>query len=506
MTEVSEYIISCDAKSIASKQKHKCLELSYRKQQNRNINLCFNDSFSFEYLDDRVKDLVEIAAYLFSAEIKYASSELDSNEDTPRLFDVYIEVRDYNFWKQTEINTILARLLKFLTGNEYKFNFSKLAVKEKSPPKRKNYPKEKILITFLSGGIDSAAGAIDSLERNPECKVYMVSHQSGLPGTSSTQNNLFGKISELYPGRCTHIKFRCGLLNDHSFDKNYATRALLYNAVSFAVSQLYSTDKYYVYENGISAINFRGINSIDNSTGYTVHPKAMHLLEMLYMHISGKQFTIQMPFLFKTKAEVISVLRSWDRISLLKHTVSCDRRLSIPLGFSHCGTCPSCITRRIALFASDLRQEHKDSFYYDFLAESNLTAQQEQMMETMLREMIYFINQRSDAFCGLWEDDITIIEENLPYANSYPSVVEKIYDLCNRHFHDMKKAINLMRDWYDSPWSIYNGGAFFSLLNESRGYMLELQAREIGETEVDYSNVNVSLENRSAKSYTTEGY
>ena len=53
----------------------------------------------------------------------------------------------------------------------------------------------------------------------------------------------------------------------------------------------------------------------------------------------------------------------------------------------------------------------------------------------------------------------------------------------------MKKAINLMRDEYDAPWSLRNAGSFFSVLKETHGYMLELQARELGEPEVEYRRI-----------------
>ena len=491
MTETAEYIVSCDAKSKVSRKNHKYLELVYRAQQKRNVKLCFDDPFPFDILDDRIKDLLEIAAYLFSADIKVSQIENDEGCTSSKLFNFYLEVRDVTFWKQSEVKDILNNLLSFLTGNDYRFNFSRLVHHKISYHKRKSLPKEKRLVTFLSGGIDSAVGVIDLLEKNKESQVCMVSHQSNLPGVSSTQNNLYKIISDLYPERCIHIKFRSGLLNNHSFDKNYHTRALLYNAVAFAMASLYSSDHYYVYENGISAINFKGVNSIDDSTGRSVHPQTLHLLEELFACITGTQFTIKQPFLFKTKAEVIGKLIQYRRKELIAHTISCDRHHPIPLGLSHCGICPSCITRNIALFAKDYWREQKDLFYYDLLAENNLPPQAKEMIGTMLKEMIFFINQRSSAFCQIWEDEIIAVETNFRSYNFYSSVADRIYDLCCRHFSELQESINRMWNTYAAPWSLYKGGAFFSLLSESRGYMLELQSRELSELGVGYRQINV---------------
>ena len=194
--------------------------------------------------------------------------------------------------------------------------------------------------------------------------------------------------------------------------------------------------------------------------------------------------------MFKTKAEVINVLKKFGRIDLLEHTVSCNRLHSIPLAFGHCGICPSCISRRIALLAAGCGPEQKYSFYYDILAEPDLSTQQKEMIQTMIKEMIFFINQRSSAFCRLWEDEINTLEETVSMDKYYPNVTKKIYDLFGRHFNDMKKAISLMWNEYDSPWSLNKGGSFFSVLKETNGYMLELQTRKICEPQVDYSSVN----------------
>ncbi len=490
MTEASEYIVSCDANSRVTDRKQKYLELAFRAQQNRNVDLCFDDSFRLHDLDDRIIDLVELTAYLYSAEIKSTLEEPVDDNVRHKIFNFYVGVRDFNYWKQPGSKILLNELLNFLTGNTYNFIFSKINQPENNNHKNRKIFKEKRLVTFHSGGIDPTAGVIALLENNPGDKICMVSHQSGLPGTAYTQNNLYSLISELYPDRCSHIKYRCGLYNNHSSGKNNPTRALLYNAVAFAAAIRYSQDHYYMFENGISSINFRGINSFDNSTGRSVHPKTLRLMEELFTRVSGTQFTIEQPFLFKRKSEVIRVLSDYGRHDLLRQTTSCDRNYSIPIAFSHCGICPSCITRRIALFAAGCPKEHQGKFYYDFLTETNLAPPLKETIETMLREMIFFINQNSSAFCRIWEDELISVEANTRNHNSYPSVTEKIYDLCRRHFQDMKEAVSLMWNEYYAPWSLNNGGSFFNLLTESRTYMAELQSRELCESEVEYRSTS----------------
>ena len=482
-----EYIVGCDTELKAAGRNKNYLALAYRSQYKRNVDLYFDSSMPFDLFDDRTKDFIEISAFLYAAEIKFSTIK-NNNEEEPKALNLHIPVRDYNFWKQPEIISLLGELLYFLSGDEYRFIFLKMnQIKNKKRSGRKIFHPGNKLVTFLSGGIDPTAGSIDLLENNPGSEISLISHQAGLSGTASTQNNLFQKIDELYPGRCSHHTFRGGLLYKHSFEKEFPARTLLYSAVAFAVSRLHAQDRYYVYENGISAINFKGINSFDTSTGRSCHPKTLHLLEELFSRISENQFIIKQPFLFKTKAEVIQDLISRGRSDLLDLTVSCDRHHPIPPEFSHCGICPSCITRSNALISKGFRKEHTNLFYYDLPAETNLGNDQRKILETMLRDMMLFLNQNYDGFCRLWGDELITILEHIPDDIPYHSITERIYDLCCRHYQEMKDAIKEMWDAYASPWASLKRGTFFSILDECYGAGANGPAGITAEPEIEYS-------------------
>ena len=97
---------------------------------------------------------------------------------------------------------------------------------------RLNYKQSrKRLITRIrgcsvSGNPDSSAGAVQLLNDSDD-NICMLSHQPDTPDVSSYQNRIFRKISELYPGRCRHFKFHCGIKGEQTADNFQMTGGLL---------------------------------------------------------------------------------------------------------------------------------------------------------------------------------------------------------------------------------------------------------------------------------------
>ena len=333
MPAPEEYIIGCSCADIKSPgKKDYFIDLECRDEQtNRNVDISYFDPFPDNLLNPRMKDLREIAAYVFSANVKIC-------RDFPRpvypaaparSFRFHINVRDYDFWSQQDNKDLLEELFFFMSGDDnYRFNFYKMppgAKLEKGPVW--NPHSEEHLITLFSGGLDSVAGLIELLETTRK-KIILVSHQAGLPEIALRQNKLFSIISDLYPGRCGHFRFQCDVPNIHFDDKTIGTRGFLYITEAFIRARVFNQDNLYVFENGISSLGFDKVfSSAINSAGRQYHPKTLGLLGILFSRITEKEFTIKQPFLFRTKAQVIEVLNDYNKQDLLKHTISCSNLL-----------------------------------------------------------------------------------------------------------------------------------------------------------------------------------
>lgn len=215
-------------------------------------------------------------------------------------------MRDFDFWNQKEIKEALEQALCFMTGDHsYQFIF----YKDESDCPAGIFDNEKfelsmpdnLRIALYSGGLDSLSGAAEMAETTSD-EICLVSHQSGQPGVTKTQNSLFEEINKLYPNRCKHYKFHCGLSDTKSIDETQRTRSFLFTSMAFAIANTYKKDCIYIYENGITSINFAETQDLMNGrASRTTHPKTIGLLEKLFSKITGSKFKIYNPFLLKQK-------------------------------------------------------------------------------------------------------------------------------------------------------------------------------------------------------------
>jgi hypothetical protein len=130
-------------------------------------------------------DLIEIATYVYCA-------DQFTRRDTPfmtamgsswrRRFHFVMPVRRPDIWMLPEVKTGLIATLRFLSEDEYAFDFRKTTRRSllqtylpfDDRDMRSNAPSEVVL---FSGGLDSLSGAVQAIVQD-EKAVLLVSHQS----------------------------------------------------------------------------------------------------------------------------------------------------------------------------------------------------------------------------------------------------------------------------------------------------------------------------------------
>ena len=116
------------------------------------------------HLPDRFLDLLEIAAYVFSADrlVSRGARDLVEYHSWSRSFVFVIPVRDYDFWEQPIARQSLSAALEFMTGDRsYDFIFQA----GHSTPITNLFDSEEfkldspsgLSIILFSGGLDSLA-------------------------------------------------------------------------------------------------------------------------------------------------------------------------------------------------------------------------------------------------------------------------------------------------------------------------------------------------------------
>ena len=372
---------------------------------------------SVNYLPDRCLDLLEIAAYVFAADrlTPRGPREAVEYQSWSRSLHFIVKVRDHTFWSRSTVCEALEAALRFATGDQgYSFTFQ---AGHATPPTnlfdREDFSMEHhgdLSIMLFSGGIDSLAGAVQRLEQTSE-HVCLVSHLSQV-GTIRTQRGLASALRDNYPGRVGPYQFKTHLQGVGRREETQRSRPFLYGSIAFALATAFGRDRFYVYENGVTSLNFARRDDLINArASRTTHPQTVERLALLFSMIAESPFSIEMPFFWFTKSDVVDYLKDSGRGHLLPSSVSCTRTYNSGPNATHCGECFQCLDRRIGVYGAGAEKTDNESLYATNIITSSIPSAEGQDNRSRLSEtsgellkwnLAYFYNQMLDELQLLW--------------------------------------------------------------------------------------------------------
>jgi len=458
------------SESKSEERRSKKISLEYRENQQtpQNMKLQLSNFIrSVFHLPSRILDLLEIAAYVFCADrhVRRGSRNAVEYHSWSRELEYFIKVRDYSFWSSDEVRQLLAQSLIWMTGDRsHSFNFFPGHKTNKAgcfdskefSPNQHGVPR----IVLFSGGLDSLAGLVDLLEISPE-SVWPISHKSANPGTIRTQRQLIKALESRYPGRVNYRILECHLHKFRAPEESQRTRAFLYCSMALALAIALNQRSFYVYENGITALNFSKRGGMFNArASRTVHPKTIRMLQRLFCLVTDHEFRIETPFAFKTKTEVIQVLKNYSKLDLINSTVSCSKVFKELGQATHCGQCSQCIDRRFAAYAAECDSEDEGGIYaFDFIHESIEDGETRTGIIDFLRQARKYLRSNLDHFYVEMLDQLTdAIDEHREEFEQ----IEQIHSLCNRHGRQVDEALTRMV----RPLEDYPQGALATILEK----------------------------------------
>ena len=320
----------------------------------------------------RVVDLLEIAAYVYTADCGATRDGAWTNEDGTepwgRDFHFLVPVRDPQFWRREDVQTSLVSALRFMSSDEVGFTFVRLL---------KDRPLQRYLdelrhaelspfqcverVVMFSGGIDSLAGAVEVAAAGQP--LVAVSHRP-MSHTSKLQADLIQHLGELFPGPMMHVPV---WVNKQGWDKEptQRTRSFLFSALGVAVGSVLNAGGVRLYENGVTSLNWPVAQEVLQSRASRVtHPLALYRMQEFYRLLTERtDFAVDNPYIFDTKSDVIARIANHGAADLLGRTVSCLRTIFRPSAQRHCGMCRQCIDRRIAVLASGQEAHDRQESY-----------------------------------------------------------------------------------------------------------------------------------------------
>src|SRR3990167_4309503 len=239
------------------------------------------------HIPDRYLDLLELASYVFCADRYVNRGSLDSPyfSGWHRRFKHIIAVRDYNFWSDSNVHSLLESLLSFMSGDEHSFEFypghSTPKVDMFDGPDFYPPTTKEIQVVMFSGGLDSTSGTVDLLA-NSQSNLILASHVPQT-GTKKTQMRLANELEHRFPRRVNHLMFECHLSKvKRSREETQRTRSFLYAAVGAAIAKAYHQRRILFFENGLLSINLPPSEQYQNARATrTTHPKVLSDLTRL---------------------------------------------------------------------------------------------------------------------------------------------------------------------------------------------------------------------------------
>jgi hypothetical protein len=301
-------------------------------------------------------DLLIVAIHVYCADTRI-NRYTEAQDGWTREIHLVVPVSDPDRW--LAINPLLKRMLDFLTGDRWSFDFRPrpndfLNLIPTHLPRLENKKYNKL--SLFSGGLDSLIGAIDFLESG--VTPLFISHACD-GAVSHSQNECFGYLVKNYDTShlerlrfWTHIPK--GLIKGVESDPNQRSRSFLFFAIGvFAGTGLEDSFTLEAPENGLIAINVPlDPLRVGSLSTRTMHPFYLtrwnDLLKAL--EIPG---IINNPYWNETKGEMVINCANPELLrKIIPFSLSCSApskgRYS-KRGIENCGHCLPCLIRRAAI-------------------------------------------------------------------------------------------------------------------------------------------------------------
>jgi 7-cyano-7-deazaguanine synthase in queuosine biosynthesis len=344
-------------------------------------------------IPDVLTDLLELATYVYCADgmvRRGGSTMAQMGKDWRRRFRFVVPVRMPEIWSSPQISRLLIETLSFLSDDFYEFDFHPL----RDPTGFQNYlelgggephgfqPNEVVL---FSGGLDSLAGTIDEIVS--ERRVVLVSHRSA-PKIVSRQAELVEALQTRF-GRDRVLHVPVWVYKDQNIGKEFThrSRSFLYAALAFVVARIFGLSRLRFFENGIVSLNLPIVpHELGARASRTTHPQVIHGFTNLFSALAQTSFTVQNPFLWRTKNEIVRIIGEHRCVELIQQTVSCAHVREMTVPQTHCGVCSQCVDRRFAVLAAGLEAHDPEALYkLDLLLDTLPAGEARTMVEAYVR-------------------------------------------------------------------------------------------------------------------------
>ena len=395
-------------------------------------------------IPDSVMDLLEVAVYVYCAD-QQASRGSDKLSQMGRSWrrnmNFIIPVRNPDMWNAPEMIEALEETLGFLSEDVYSFQFVRaddpIRIEQGYFDFREDGGRHDKVALF-SGGLDSLAGAIESLTAGE--RLLLIGHHSA-DIVKNVQRKLVDELKKNFPGQFEYVSLTARNAGVRRPEHTQRTRSFLFAALAAGIAYMEGKNAFSFFENGIVSFNLpMNASVLGARAARTTHPKSIRGLGKVVSLALQADIEIAHPFLWKTKKEVVEIIARKGFAHLIAMTNSCTRVFGRTGRHSHCGVCSQCLDRRFAILAAGLEEYEDASSYETELFTGARTAIRDKAMAlgyVRLAQDFAFLSPKEllRAYPEV-ETALTAID-----SMSAEDVVTAVYSLYARHSEGVRKVL-----------------------------------------------------------------
>jgi len=396
-------------------------------------------------------DLLEIATYVYSADqaIKRGADQVDNFGDGWRRdLHFVVPVRNLEFWRTSNVLETLRSTLGFLSDDNYQFDFIQMeqdhAIQEylefNDTQQVFGLPEQ---VVMFSGGLDSLAGVVEEVLTQKR-RVVLVTHKS-TPKLNNRHRNmqarLAAKAGENVPH---HIGVRVNKAKGLNHEYTQRSRSFLFMSIGATIAKMLGLKSLRFYENGVISLNLPVCAQVAGGRATrTTHPRVMQGFQEIISLVAGEPFTIENPFIWKTKADVVEVITKAGCSDLIAHSMTCTHTWEMTNQHTHCGGCSQCIDRRFAVLAAKADQfDPADHYKMDVFTQSRDKGE-DKIMAAAYLERANQVNTLTDVSQFLASyPEVNRVFRYLDGSNAQSA--QRVFDLYKRHANEVTGALDVM--------------------------------------------------------------
>jgi Queuosine biosynthesis protein QueC len=389
---------------------------------------------------DILTDLVEIASYVYCADqavTRGGEGVLVFGARWRRNFIFHIPVRQPSIWSSPNVLHVLQKTLGILSEDTYEFHFVQritavpmqqyLTLGDGDSP-----TPELDEVLLFSGGLDSLGGTVQEAVLDKR-RVALVSHRSNSKVFSRQKKLITGLHAICKQNPPLHVPVWVHQSGTEGREYTQRSRTFLYASLGAAVARVFGLKRIRFYENGVVSLNLPISEQVVGARATrTTHPQVLDGFASLFSLLVEETFTVENPFLWITKTEVVNLIGDAGCGDLIGQSVSCTHTREQTTEKPHCGRCSQCISRRFATLASQFSNRDPGSLYHlDLLTDPRTPEKDRTLVESFIR-VATTIGSMSDLQVIEHYGEVSRVLRHLRPLSA-DQVAERVIQLYRRH-------------------------------------------------------------------------